>query len=86
MIEKIAILSLVSIAICSTTWPDMILSKPAEWLEKYIGEWLAKPLFRCYICATLWYGALTCIVLGWNPVLAIPAMGLSAVISIMQND
>jgi len=43
MIEKIIILSLSVIAICSTTWPDMIFNKPAEWIESKIGVWLAKP-------------------------------------------
>jgi hypothetical protein len=85
MIEKIVILTLCSIAICSTTWPDMIFSKPAEWIESKIGI-MAKPLFGCYVCATIWYSAIICLVIGWNPLLAIPAMGLSAVISILQND
>lgn len=86
MIEKIIILSLCSIAICATTWTDMIFEKPAEWVERYIGVWAAKPLFSCYICATIWYSVVICLILGWNPLLAVPAMGLSAVISIMQND
>jgi len=85
MIEKIIILSLTSIAICSTTWTDMIFSKPAEWIESKLG-WYAKPLFSCYVCATIWYSAMICLIIGWNPLLSIPAMGLSAVISLIQND
>lgn len=86
MIEKIIILCLCSIAICATTWPDMIFNKPAEWIESKIGVWAAKPLFGCYICATIWYGAVIALCLGWNPLLAVPAMGLSAVISLFQHD
>jgi len=86
MIEKIIILCLSSIAICSTTWPDMIFSKAAEWVESYIGVWASKPLFGCYICATIWYSAIIALCLGWNPLLSVPAMGLSAVISMLQND
>lgn len=86
MIEKIIILCLSSIAICATTWEGMIFSKPAEWVENYIGVVVAKPLFGCYVCATIWYSALIALCLGWNPLLALPAMGLSAVISMLQND
>lgn len=64
----------------------MIFEKPANWIESKIGVFAAKPLFGCYVCATIWYGALTCVILGWNPILAIPAMGLSAVFSMLQND
>lgn len=64
----------------------MIFHKPAEWIESKIGVWAAKPLFGCYVCATIWYGAITCLVLGWNPILAIPAMGFSAVISMLQHE
>lgn len=86
MIEHIAILSLTAIAICSTTWPDMIFEKQATAIEKYIGVWLSKPLFGCYICATFWYGLAMSIILGWEWWLCFPAMGLSAVISMLQND
>jgi len=86
MIEKIIILSLCSIAICATTWTDMIFNKPAEWIESKIGEFAAKPLFGCYICATIWYGAAIALCLGWQPLLAVPAMGLSAVISQISKD
>jgi hypothetical protein len=64
----------------------MVFHKPADWLESKIGEWACKPLFGCYVCATIWYSTLICLIIGWNPLLAIPAMGLSAVISMMQND
>lgn len=86
MIEHIIILSLISIAICATTWEGMIFQKPADWLESKIGIWLCKPLFSCFICATFWYGLITALILGWDWWLCVPAMGLSAVISMMQND
>lgn len=86
MIEQVIILSLSSIAICATTWPDMLFEKQAEWLEKYIGVWAAKPLFGCYICATFWYSLIICLCAGWSPLLALPAMGMSAVFSFLQHD
>ena len=86
MIEKILILSLTTIGICCTFWDDMIFEKVGDWVKDKIGEFAAKPLFGCYICATFWYSIIICLVVGWNPLLAIPAMGLSAVISMLQND
>jgi len=86
MIERIIILSLLSIAICSTTWQDMIFQKPADWIESKIGIWLSKPLFSCYVCATFWYGIIAALILGWPVWYALPAMGFSAVISMLQND
>jgi len=86
MIERIIILSLISIGICATTWPDMIFSKPAEKIELIIGEFWAKPIFGCFICATFWWSIVSCLILDWPIYLALPAMGLSAVISMLQND
>jgi hypothetical protein len=86
MIERIAILSLIAIGICCTTWEGMIFDKPARAIELYIGEWWSKPLFGCYICATVWYGGIMCWIAGWPLWYALPAMGLSATISLFQHD
>lgn len=86
MIERIIILSLCSIGICCTTWDGMIFNKAAQWIESKIGEFWAKPLFGCYVCATFWYGLIISLCLGWQSWLCLPAMGLSAVFSMMQND
>jgi hypothetical protein len=86
MIEKIIILSLISIGICATTWTDMIFDKPARIIEVIIGEFWAKPIFGCFICATFWWSIVSCLILGWPIYLALPAMGFSAVISMLQND
>ena len=86
MIEKIVILSLLTIGICSTTWHDMIFEKVGSWIEDKIGVWATKPLFSCYICATFWYSLVACYILNWDLWLCLPAMGLSAVISLLQHD
>jgi hypothetical protein len=86
MIERIIILSLCSIGICYTTWDDQILNRPAEWIKSKIGEFWAKPLFGCYVCATLWHSLIICLCVGWPVWYAVPAMGFSAVVSMLQND
>lgn len=86
MIERIIILSLTSIGLCATMWHDMIFEKLGDWIESNVGEWLAKPLGKCYVCATFWFSIMMCLVLGWPVWLSLPAMGLSAVISLFQND
>lgn len=85
MIEQIVILTLITFGICSTTWEDMILHKPAQWLESKLPVYITKPLFGCYICATFWWGGLSAYLLDWNVLLNIPAMGLSAVISFFND-
>lgn len=86
MIEKIIVLSLISIAISCTTWEDMIFSKPATWVETKLPEYITKPLFGCYICATFWWGGLSAYILGWDIWLCIPSMGFSAAISLMSKE
>lgn len=86
MIERIAILSLITIAICCTMWEDMIFEKAGDWIESKVGEFLAKPMGKCYVCATFWMGGIAAFILGWPVWYAVPAMGLSAVISLLQND
>lgn len=84
--SKIAILSLVTIAICSTFWDDMIFDKFGDWVKSKIGEYWAKPLFACYVCSTFWYSIIQTQIYGWTWYLCLPAMGLSAVISLFQKD
>lgn len=86
MIEKIIILTLTSIAVCATMWHGMILEKLGDWIEEKFGEFYAKPLGKCYICTTFWVSIVACMLVSWPVWLAIPAMGLSAVISLLQND
>jgi hypothetical protein len=86
MIEKIITLSLISIGICCTMWDGNIFEKFGNWIESVVGEWWAKPLGKCYVCATFWYSLIICLVVGWQWWLAVPAMGLSAVVSMLQND
>ena len=67
-------------------WEGMIFEKAGYWLEKTFGEWWAKPMGKCYVCATFWMGLIQTFVYGWPWYLCVPAMGISAVISLMQND
>lgn len=86
MIEQVLILTLTSIAICATTWEGMIFEKWPFFVGETLGEWLAKPLGGCYICTTFWVSLVGALALDWNPLLAFPAMGLSATISLFQRD
>jgi hypothetical protein len=86
MIERIVLLSLTAIAICCTMWEGMIFEKLGDWIEKQVGEFWAKPLGKCYVCFTFWFSLIACFWLHWPLVYAIPAMGLSAVISRFDNN
>ena len=86
MIEKIIILSISSIAICCTTWDGMIFDKPARFLETYLPEIIIKPFFGCYVCASLWWSIAIALLVDWPVYYCVPAMGVSAIISIIQND
>lgn len=86
MIEQILILSLSSIGICCTMWEGMIFEKAVDWIESKVGEFWSKPLGKCYVCFTFWFSLLTCLIVGWPFFLAVAAMGLSAVVSLISND
>lgn len=86
MIERIITLSLITIGICCTMWEGMIFENLGDMIEETVGEFWAKPIGKCYVCATFWMGGITALILGWPVWYAIPAMGLSAVISMIQND
>lgn len=86
MIEKIIILTLISIGICATMWHDMVFEKVGDWIEDKVGEFWAKPLGKCYICTTFWVSLIICAIVGWPIWLCVPAMGLSAVTSLFQHD
>jgi len=86
MIEQIIILSLITIGICCTMWEGMIFENFGDWVESKVGEFWAKPMGKCYVCATFWIGGITALFFGWPIWYAIPAMGVSAVISLLQND
>lgn len=96
------LLSIVTIAICCTFWDEMIFEGLGKRIKQFIGdklrpklpktyrfeigEYWAKPLFGCYVCATFWYGLLQCAIYGWPLWLCVPAMGVSAVISQLSKD
>lgn len=102
IILRCLILSITTIGICCTFWDDMIFDKIGDrfknWLGKKLkpngtysqriaaGEFYAKPLFGCYVCATFWYSLILCAVLGWQWWLCVPAMGISAIISQLSHD
>lgn len=86
MITQIIFLSLLTFGICCTMWEGMVFEKLGDWIEKKVGEFWAKPLGKCFICTTFWVSLITCAVIGWPLYLAVPAMGLSAVISLLQHD
>lgn len=86
MIERIFILSFISIGICCTFWDGNIFDKAGDWVKTKIGEFWAKPLFACYVCATFWYSLIICLCVGWQWWLCVPAMGVSAVVSQLSKE
>lgn len=85
MIEHTLILSLTSIGLCCTMWEGMVFENVGDWIEETVGEFWAKPLGKCYVCATFWISAIICLIVGWPWYLAVPAMGLNAALSTLQK-
>jgi hypothetical protein len=91
MIEKIIIISLFVFGYCCTFWEGMIFEKVGDWIEKKLPEYICKPLFACFICATFWVGSLLYWIV-WADSLqdwfitVVSAMGLNAVLSKLFKD
>lgn len=91
MITIIPTISLFVFGYCCTFWEGMIFGKVGNWLDERLPEWIAKPLYQCYICACFWWGtALYWFVWGnsvkeWF-VCVVAAMGLNAVLSKLFRD
>ena len=86
MLEKIFIISFWVFGFCCTFWEGMIFGKIGNWLDDRLPEWLAKPLYQCYICSCFWWGSLIYwVFLGdnWREwfIVVIAAMGVNAIIS-----
>lgn len=86
MIEKIAVISLFVFGYCCTFWDGMIFEKIGEWLEARLPEWITKPLFGCFICASFWWGSALYWLVWANSmhewfICVVSAMGLNAVLS-----
>lgn len=58
MLERIIVIALMTFGYCATFWPGMIFEKLGNKLEQHLPERVTKPLFGCYICATMWFGSL----------------------------
>lgn len=86
MIEKIIITSLFVFGYCCTFWEGQIFGKIGNWLDERLPEWIAKPLYQCFICACMWWGTLLYCVI-WPVsvkewfVVVVSAMGLNAALS-----
>lgn len=86
MIEKIIITSLFVFGYCCTFWEGMIFGNIGNWLDDRLPDWIAAPLYQCFICACMWWGTALYWVI-WDGsvkewlVVVISAMGLNAVLS-----
>jgi hypothetical protein len=67
-------------------WEGMIFEEAGDWIESKVGEFWAKPLGKCYVCFTFWFSLIICLIIGWPFYLAVAAMGLNAVVSLISND
>lgn len=90
MLEKIIIISLFTIGYCCTFWEGMIFEKIGDTLEKWLPEYMNKPLWSCYICCCFWVGTFIHIFIWRESVkewilTTLSAMGLNAVISQLTN-
>jgi hypothetical protein len=63
----------------------MVFEKLGDWIESKVGEFWAKPMGKCYVCATFWMGGIIALIVGWPVYLCVPAMGLSAAISLFND-
>lgn len=86
MIEKTILTSLFVFGYCCIFWEGMIFEKVGNWLDDRLPEWLAKPLYQCFICACFWWGSLLYwLVWGGSVkewfIVVVSAMGLNAVLS-----
>lgn len=63
MLERIIIISLITIAVHVCTWEGMILHRPAEWIGRILDDHnlsiLRKPAFECVTCMGGIYTLLT---------------------------
>jgi hypothetical protein len=57
MLVKIFIMSFWTIGFCCTFWEGMIFEKIGNYLDARLPEYLAKPIYACYICACFWWGS-----------------------------
>lgn len=86
MIERIIILTFISIGICCTFWEGMVFEKLGDWIESKVGEFWAKPLGKCYVCSSFWISLIIVLIVGWPLYIPVAVMGLCAVISLIQKD
>ncbi len=80
MIEHIAIISLIVLAIWYTMQDGEIFGRLGNWLSITAPSWIQNPLYDCPVCMVPYYGAVVCLILGWPVWLVIPAMGLNVII------
>jgi hypothetical protein len=86
MLAHIIITSLFVFGYCCIFWEGMIFDKVGNWLDERLPEWLAKPLYQCYICSCFWWGSLLYYIM-WREswldwfVTVVAAMGLNAALS-----
>jgi hypothetical protein len=67
-------------------WEGMVFERVGDIIEESLGEFWAKPLGKCYVCSTFWISLIICLFAGWPIWYAVPAMGLSAVVSLISTE
>ena len=92
MIEKIFIMSFFTIGYCCTFWEGQIFERIGNWLDERLPEFIAKPLYACFICACFWFGSAIYFLFLYTSIqewflCVISAVGLNAALSrIFKND
>jgi hypothetical protein len=91
VLYKAFCISFIVIAIWATYWEHMIFGFVTKIGEKYLPEWLQKPLFSCPICLCPWYGTVIYWMFFPGPiaeyiVTIVVAMGINTVFVKMMPD
>jgi hypothetical protein len=92
LISYILIVALFSFGWSNLFNEGMIFERVGKWLDARLPEWLAKPLYACPICNSVWV-AITMAVVGvipynpwwFVPVVALGASGLASIVTGVQN-
>lgn len=98
MLEKLFIISLLTLSIWYTLQDGEIFGGLGKWLGKHLTEQIHPAVFACNVCMTPWYGTLLYWLIPWQklnltvsnwlewPVVIIGAMGINIVINKWSSE
>lgn len=82
---RIAIAAAVIVGIWTVCGKDMLLARPADWMEDHFPRWVTKPLFVCPPCMSSVHGTWIWLVTGghWTgiPIFCLALCGVMKLIA-----